>query len=229
MDGQKVKTIVWGVIAVVAIVALAWVTVAGEEGSLKLLLAFLGGMAVPGSPLGALLVKTIDGGGPKPPTGPIMLTALALALALGSGCSASALRTHRMADGITGIVLASGRSVLGEAGGEAIAACNGDEACEEERGEQVADALAAFDAADAARGAYHVAISVAREVGEGDYLAAVGQGAMGLLVAYYRIRSVMCRLGHEWPEPPRLLIDAVTWAAGSPLPEVPDCVLAGGE
>lgn len=142
-----------------------------------------------------------------------------------SGCSASAMRAHRIADAVTSIALSSGRSVLDTAGAEVLAACNSDEACEEERKRTIDDARAAFDLADVARGAYHVAIGVAREALDGDILAALGVGAAGLLEGYMRARAALCRLGYELPAPPVLLVQAVEWASSTPLPDVPDCVL----
>lgn len=158
--------------------------------------------------------------------GVIPILALALAAGASSGCSASALRSHRMALGLTDIALGAGHELLVTIGDEVIASCGEDEECLNERKGTIADAEAAFTFADAARGTYSTAIDVAREVGEGDFLSAVGMGARGLLRAYYYVRAALCRLGREIPEPPALLVQLVTWAAREPVGDVPSCVLA---
>lgn len=213
------KHVIWGVLAGLVIVSATLIALFGDDAARSWamdLAWFFAGMLVPGSPVAGLARRAA----------PVVVGAL---LVLVVGCSPSALRTHRAAAGVTAVVLAAGRATLDTVGDEVIAACAGDAACEQAQRERIADAEAAFTLADAARGAYSVTIDVAREIGEGDFLAAVGEGAMGLLVAYYHVRAALCRLGYELPEPPRMLVQAVTWAAGSALPDVPTCVLAGSE
>lgn len=215
------KHYLWTALAALVIIAGTLIAIFGDDEARAWAkdLAFLFvGMLVPGSPVAGLTRRTAT----------VVAGGVVLALAL-VGCSPSALRTHRAASGVTAVALAAGRATLETVGAEVVAACGEDEGCAQERREAIADAEAAFSLADAARGAYSVAIDVAREIGEGDFLAAVGEGAMGLLVAYFHVRAAICRLGFELPNPPRLLVDAVRWAAGSPLPDVPPCVLPGSE
>lgn len=212
------KHIVWMVVAGFTAAAVTLIAIFGDANAqawVKDLLIFGAGLAIPGSPLGGLVRRAA----------PVALTMLALSVLVASGCSASALRSHRMALGLTDIALGAGNEILSTVGAEVVEACAGDESCLSERKGAIADAEAAFTLADAARGAYATAIDVAREVGEGDFLSAVGMGARGLLRAYYFVRAALCRLGRELPEPPRLLVQLVTWASREELGDVPECVL----
>lgn len=221
------KYTLWAVVFVATLAAVVLLSIFAEGEHIEAVLAFAGGLLVPGSPLGRFFG---DGGGPRPPSpvvaGALLVLGLAMLGGALSGCSPSALRSHRMADGVAAVAIAAGRSTLDTVGSELVAACDGDDACEAERSERLELARESFSLLDAARGAYHVAIDVAREVGEGDFLGAVGEAARGLVLAWYQVRAFVCAtLGYELPEAPRIVLDAVAWASGEALPALPSCVL----
>jgi hypothetical protein len=200
---MQTKTIVWGVIAAVSIISLTAIALVGDEAAhawTERILIFCAGLAVPGSPLGALFARGKAAAG----------TAVALLLAVvvatsNSGCGAGAIQVQARAATVATVALESAHGAVMDETERRLDACT-DVACTQDVERAMAPIALAHEAARVALVGWVDALQLAMVAGEdGDVISALLTAGARWLSLWDPLAAALAGVGVDVPRLPPLV------------------------